>query len=118
MGPKLPDCTTSALRDGDDGVHQRAALAAIGFRNGDAHQALPAHALRHIERKARIVAALERIRRKLGQRELAHRLGEQLLLFGEFEIHGVLDAPTPIGAKQATLVMAGLVPAIHAFAPA
>ncbi len=45
------------LLDGDDRVHQRAALAAVGLRDGDAEQALLAHQLGDIERKARIVRA-------------------------------------------------------------
>ena len=65
------------LLDGDHRVHQRAALAAVGLRDGDAHQPLRAHQLRDVEREARIVRALERIRCEMGEREAAHRVGEQ-----------------------------------------
>ena len=76
------------LFDGDHGVHQRAALAAVLLRQRDAHKALFRHELRHVERKARIVGALERAIGELLAREAADLLGEQLLLFGEIEIHG------------------------------
>ena len=112
IGPKLPNCTTSALRghterdllDGDHRVHQRAALAAIGFRQRDAHEALRGHQLRHVEREMRVVRALERILLQMRKREAAHRVREQLLLFGKIEVHGV----QPLFA-----VIAGLDPAIH-----
>ena len=49
------------LLDRDHRIHQRAALAAVGLRDGDAHQALFAHLLRHREREARVVGAGQRV---------------------------------------------------------
>ncbi len=62
------------LLDGDHGVHQRAALAAVRLRDGDAHQPLRAHQLGDVEGKARIVRALERAFFQMGQREAADRI--------------------------------------------
>src|SRR4029434_1554808 len=98
IGPKLPNCTTSALRghtdatpsgaprahggdllDGDHRVHQGAALPAIGLGKADAHEPLRAHEFRDVERIARIVRALERLLFEMGEREAANRIGEGLL---------------------------------------
>ena len=68
---------------------ERAALTAVLRRNRDAHQALRAHALGHVERKARIVGARERAVGEMRLGKAAHRLGEQLLFLGEIEIHRV-----------------------------
>ena len=75
------------LLDRDHGVHQGAALPAVLGRDRDAHQALPAHQLRHLERKARIVGAGERVLGEMRLREAAHRLGKEFLLLGEVEVH-------------------------------
>ena len=107
IGPKLPNCTTSALRgqtardllDGDHRVHQRAAQAAVGLRDGDAHQPLLAHQLGDVERKARIVRALERVLRQMRQRERRTDVGEQLLLFGEVEVHALTLASAPVRTR-------------------
>src|SRR5262249_838419 len=91
------------LLDGDDGVHERAALAAIGLANGDAHQPLLAHQLRHVERKARVGRALERIRLQMVERKAPHRVGEELLFLGEGEVHGralIAQAPGSAARKR------------------
>src|SRR5262249_38697218 len=91
------------LLDGDDGVHERAALAAIGLANGDAHQPLLAHQLRHVERKARVVRALERILLQMVERKAPHRVGEELLFLGEGEVHGralIAQAPGSAARKR------------------
>src|SRR5262249_7213167 len=75
------------LLDGDHRVHQRAALPAVGFRKGDAHQPLRAYQFRDVERIARIMRALERVLFEMGEREAAHRICAGLLLFGEVELH-------------------------------
>src|SRR5215831_889620 len=75
------------LLDGDDRVHERAALAAIGLGKADAHETVRAHQLRDVERIARVVRALERIFFEVRERETANRVGEGLLLFGEVELH-------------------------------
>src|SRR5262245_8172401 len=90
----------SDLLDGDDGVSQCPALAAVGLRQRDAHQPLRTHQLRHLEGEAWIVRARERIRLELGACEALHGLGEGLLLFGEVELHVVLS-----GAYYTTFVM-------------
>ncbi len=76
------------LLDRDHRVHQRAADAAVLLRDGDAHEPLLAHQLRDVEGEPRLVRALERAFGEMRLRELVHGLGEQLLLFGEVEIHG------------------------------
>ena len=75
------------LLDRDHRVHQRAAHAAVGFRDGDAHEALLAHELRDVERIVRVVRAFEPVLLEMREREAAHAVGEQLLLFGEAELH-------------------------------
>ena len=95
IGPKLPACTTSALRGQTSATCSIAITASISvppwppsaLRDRDAHQALPAHQLRHLERKARIVGARERVLGEMRLREAAHRFGEEFLLLGEVEIH-------------------------------
>jgi hypothetical protein len=69
----LPNCTTSALR--------------VGLRNGDAHEALGAHELGHLEGIAALVRAFEGTFLQMREREFAHAVGEQLLFVGEFKIH-------------------------------
>ena len=75
------------LLDGDHRVHQRAALAAVGFGNGDAHQSLLAHQLGDVERESRFVGTLERVLLELRLREAVYGIRECLLLFGEAELH-------------------------------
>jgi hypothetical protein len=86
MGPKLPNCTTSALRGH---VHQRGALPAVALRQRDAHQSLLGDDCRGVERKAWIVGALERIPGEMLAREATHLFGKLLLFVGEIEIHPV-----------------------------
>ena len=78
------------LLDRNDSIHQRAADAAIRLRDGDAHEALFGHHLGDLERVARRMRALERIFLQMRQRKAPHRIGKQLLLRGQLEIHGVL----------------------------
>src|SRR5262249_305086 len=75
------------LLDGDHRVHERAALAAVGFGQADAPETGGTHQFRDVERIARVVRALERIFFEVRERETANRVGEGLLLFGEVELH-------------------------------
>src|SRR5262249_47630921 len=97
------------LLDGDDRVHERAALAAIGLGKANAHETVRAHQFRDVERIARVVRALERILFEVSERETANRVGEGLLLFGEVELHlefpqtGRADFAACIAANSACL---------------
>ena len=64
-----------------------AALSAVRRGNRDPHQALPAHALRDVEGKARIVGARARALGEVGLGEAADGVREQLLFIGEIEVH-------------------------------
>src|SRR5262249_15892819 len=71
------------------------------FGDGDAHQALLGHQLRHIEREARIVRPLQRALLQVGLREPANGIGEKLLFFGEIEIHAVsVASASPAGRAR------------------
>ena len=59
------------LLDGDHRIHQRAALSAVLLRQRDAHEALLGHQLRHVEREARLVRALERAARQVARARTA-----------------------------------------------
>ncbi len=98
------------LLDGDHRVHQCAALSAVLLRQRDAHEALLGHELRHIEREAGIVGALERAACQMLAREAAHLLGKERLLFGEIEIHGRVS----ISVSGATITRAPICPSWHA----
>ena len=95
MAPKLPAWITSALRghtaadllDGDDRVHQRAALAAGRLGHGDAEQALLGHQPRHVVGVVVAVGAFERGVRQVTLGEAAHRVAKLLLLLVEAEVH-------------------------------
>ena len=93
------------LLDGDHRVHQRAALAAVGLGDGDAHQALRGSSAwpRRTGNRGSC-ARFERVLRQMRLREAAHGFGEQLLLFGEVEVHGVsltgLSGCSEIGARH------------------
>src|SRR5262249_46073144 len=75
------------LLDGDHRVHERAALAAIGLGQANAHETVRAHQFRDVKRIARVVRTLEHILFEMRERETANRVGEGLLLFGEVELH-------------------------------
>ena len=96
IGPKLPNCTTSALRGHTAAICSMAITASINVPpcppsssgKRDAHEALLGHQPRHVEREARFVRALQRAFGELCPREAADLFGKQFLLFGEFKIHG------------------------------
>ena len=85
--------TRANFRDGLNGkhrVHYRAALAAIGFVDCDAHQALPCHQFRHIEREILLMRTNERTLPKMALCETTNGLLEDALLFTQVEIQNFL----------------------------
>src|SRR5882672_7036007 len=74
--------------DRDHGVHQRAALAAVGFGNGDAEQALRRHEPGDVPGIAARVRSLVRAGGQVLPGKAAHRVAELVLLGRESEIHG------------------------------
>jgi hypothetical protein len=73
--------------DGDDGVHQRTADAAVLFRHGDAQQALPGHVAGHIPGVVVGVGAFDGAVAQFAFGEAAHGGLEILLFRSQLEVH-------------------------------
>jgi len=84
---RAPGAYGSDRLDGEYRIEQRAALPAVGFRDGDAKQALLRHELGDVPRIAAGMGALDCFFRQLLLCKAQHRIAERLLLGLQPEVH-------------------------------